>query len=127
MIYTVAVLVVACAARTAAVCVQTPMGQICGRTSDNVDFFLGIPYAEAPINQLRWRAPVPVAETPSRIINATAFGLSCIQFPSQPHVETSEDCLFINVYRPYGASKLEYVDLLRTATRKKKSLNSLIL
>jgi para-nitrobenzyl esterase len=70
--------------------------------------FLGIPYAAAPVGDLRWRAPQPV-EPWSGARDASRFGPSCIQppFPSAVGVmdagEQSEDCLYLNVWKPKNA------------------------
>jgi len=63
----------------------------------------GIPYAEPPIGDLRWREPIPArAWTGTR--DATRFGVICTQNPSinVPNaVEIAkEDCLFLNVWTP---------------------------
>ncbi|KAH8887699.1 alpha/beta-hydrolase [Thozetella sp. PMI_491] len=82
--------------------------------------FLGIPYAEPPIGQHRFRPPV--TKLPSKTtINATAFGHACIQYVvtgsrsfylellpdarvppnGRDHFSTdSEDCLTVNVWSP---------------------------
>jgi para-nitrobenzyl esterase len=41
--------------------VQTTHGLVEGFSDDGVFKFLGVPYAEPPIGELRWRSPVPVA------------------------------------------------------------------
>lgn len=62
--------------------------------------FKGIPYAEPPVGDLRWRSPQS-AKNRSAILNATAFGNSCYGF-SQPamtyYTSPGEDCLYINVW-----------------------------
>ncbi|XP_041941809.1 thyroglobulin [Alosa sapidissima] len=64
----------------------------------NVLQFLGIPYAQPPINALRFSPPQPADWTESW--NATFPRPSCIQ----PGVTsgTSEDCLYLNVFVPAG-------------------------
>jgi para-nitrobenzyl esterase len=62
--------------------------------------FLGIPYAAAPIGDLRWQPPRPHARwyTP---LDATSFGGHCPQTPSLGGTASlTEDCLFLNVFTP---------------------------
>jgi para-nitrobenzyl esterase len=79
-------------------------GAVRGTTDAGVTAFKGIPFAAAPVGDLRWRAPQPV--TPWQgVRDATRFGADCVQvatpFAGPPNpVGTSEDCLFINVWRP---------------------------
>ena len=65
--------------------------------------FKGIPYAEPPVGDLRWREPIP-AHAWTGIRDATRFGAICPQNPSAtiPNaVEIAkEDCLFLNVWIP---------------------------
>ncbi|MGY0071158.1 carboxylesterase/lipase family protein [Streptomyces sp. QTS137] len=84
--------------------------------------WLGVPYAEPPVDQLRWRAPV--THRPWRgVRDARRHGDGCIQegrffspAPSGPHYGLdirdglrkpvgSEDCLTLNVFRPSTARK----------------------
>src|SRR5215469_6064750 len=60
--------------------------------------FRGIPYAEPPVGDLRWREPMPVKPW-TGIRDATAFGPICAQ-PSQSKAARSskEDCLYLNVW-----------------------------
>ncbi|KAJ7326172.1 extracellular triacylglycerol lipase precursor [Mycena albidolilacea] len=70
------------------------------------EFFGGIPYAEAPIGDLRFTRPVPKFSLGNlSTFDATSFGKSCIQPPSPftpVDLPLSEDCLTINVFRPAG-------------------------
>src|ERR1700733_5017563 len=60
--------------------------------------FLGIPYAAAPVGNLRWRPPVPHAPW-FQTLNATQFANHCPQPASPFGIEsTTEDCLFLNVF-----------------------------
>lgn len=60
--------------------------------------FLGIRYAQPPVGELRWQPPQP-ATTITR--KADAFGPHCPQVASPFGTpSTSEDCLFLNVYKP---------------------------
>jgi para-nitrobenzyl esterase len=65
--------------------------------------FKGIPYAEPPVGDLRWREPIPArAWTGTR--DATRFGSICAQHPgiTIPNADETakEDCLFLNVWTP---------------------------
>ena len=90
--------------------VQTDVGQIVGYTSmfkvNGVQKvarnFLGIPYAEPPTGNRRFRKPVPKRRlvTP---FDATHFGSPCYQFEGNSSVSNlsySEDCLTLNIFAP---------------------------
>jgi len=111
-------------ARGAAI-VTISNGTVLGSTSGVVDTFSGIPYAQPPIGSLRFR-PSLALNTTFGIINATGTPRGCPQLPTNadPHVlgqvpaqdlepynlfftppsTTGEDCLTINVQRPYSAT-----------------------
>ncbi len=85
--------------------VKTKSGQIQGtpRSGGGAEF-LGIPYAQPPIGNLRWHEPVP-AKSWTGIRNATKFGAPCAQPDlgdwNRRDAETGkEDCLFLNVIVP---------------------------
>ncbi|XP_063992237.1 carboxylesterase 5A isoform X2 [Diachasmimorpha longicaudata] len=98
-------------------------GSILGREiplarPQKVTIYLGIPYAQPPVGELRFRPPVtdpPVSWSDTR--NATQFAPSCQQtnkflkheklfrqlLPSDfEEPEVSEDCLYLNLYVPDG-------------------------
>jgi para-nitrobenzyl esterase len=76
---------------------QTQNGPVSGKIEAGQAVFLGIPYAAAPIGDLRWRPPEP-AQTWSEAHDARNFGPSCIQaYDIGP---TSEDCLTLNIWAP---------------------------
>ena len=85
--------------------VATREGPAAGRVlDDGVEKFMNLPFAEAPIGALRWRAPqAPRVRTALR--DARATGPGCVQPPGQgafssaPAVQ-NEDCLQLNVWRP---------------------------
>lgn len=90
--------------------VQAPAGAVRGEALNGVSAFRGIPYAEAPIGRMRWRAPVTAAGWDG-VRDATRFGPACHQPPSRPGsiyapAETprmSEDCLSLNIWMPEDA------------------------
>jgi para-nitrobenzyl esterase len=73
--------------------------------------FLGIPYAAAPIGDLRWRPPQAPAHW-AGVRNATAYGPACPQAPStwlpemlgRSAMTTDEACLYLNVFTPQLAA-----------------------
>jgi para-nitrobenzyl esterase len=69
-------------------------------SSAGVREFLGIPYAAAPVGNLRWRPPVPHGPW-FQTLDATQFASHCPQTPSPFGIaSTTEDCLFLNVFTP---------------------------
>lgn len=105
-------------------------GQLQGAYQDKgkIAVFKGIPYAQPPVGDLRWRPPQPVAAW-SGVRDATQYGLMAIQrqadlelfvntliegqgwsrlrtafikrlFKLVPQPEQSEDCLYLNVRTP---------------------------
>ncbi len=74
----------------------TESGFVTGTTTNGVNEFLGIPYAVPPVGALRWTPPKPYGFVPGFLLNATSFGSEC----TQPGGIGSENCLFLNVYKP---------------------------
>ncbi|GAB6029212.1 hypothetical protein CHUAL_004981 [Chamberlinius hualienensis] len=60
--------------------------------------FRGIPYAEPPVENLRFQPPLPVQNW-SGVYDATKNGKACIQW--EGIIYGDEDCLFIYVNTPY--------------------------
>ncbi len=81
--------------------VSVPGGQVRGQSlKDGGAVFKGIPYAQPPLADLRWRTPAPVK--PWRgVREAIQFGGTCAMNPiwGMPKV-VNEDCLYINVWTP---------------------------
>ncbi|KAG9128094.1 hypothetical protein FRC07_004988 [Ceratobasidium sp. 392] len=71
-----------------------------GTQLNGQDKFLGIPYAQPPVGNLRFRRPVAATSGPA--VNAQNFGPKCLQFKSD--LAASEDCLTLNIWRPQGAT-----------------------
>jgi Carboxylesterase family len=80
-------------------------GRIVGRylTSESgrtIRAFMGIPYAQPPLGNLRFRAPVKVSRWEG-ILMAHKEPPMCTQTdPATGKVEGQEDCLYLNVYAP---------------------------
>ncbi|KAH7380581.1 carboxylesterase family protein-like protein [Pyrenochaeta sp. MPI-SDFR-AT-0127] len=74
-------------------------------TGFNQDFFLGIPYAQPPVGNLRFRHPVSLNETWADPRPAGQYSSECYGYGSdQWNYPLAEDCLYINVVRPAGYS-----------------------
>ncbi|KAG6337021.1 hypothetical protein ID866_2081 [Astraeus odoratus] len=94
----------------------------------NTESFLGVPFAQPPVGNLRFNKPVPPSPF-TGVKNATWYGNACPQMPvlapgvappdnpglsgvttylgelqPQSVVAASEDCLYVNVVRPAGVS-----------------------
>jgi para-nitrobenzyl esterase len=81
--------------------VQLDAGKVRGTAVNEVIAFKGIPFAQPPVGALRWRAPQPI-EAWEGVLDASAFSSDCAQLPLEG---TSEDCLYINVWRPAAADE----------------------
>src|SRR5690348_8598849 len=84
--------------------VATASGPVIGHVQGAATAFLGIPYAEPPVGELRWRAPRPLAAW-TEVREAAALGPACEQTDgglgqTGPY---SEDCLTLNVWAPRPA------------------------
>jgi para-nitrobenzyl esterase len=83
--------------------VTTQEGQTFGVVQAGVASFKGLPYASPPIGSLRWRAPQP-PPVRAEILSADQYGPACLQppIPGEPERDRmSEDCLTVNVFRPF--------------------------
>ena len=82
--------------------VKTQYGVLEGFEEDGVKKFIGVPFAQPPVGDLRWKAPQPLQPWDG-IRQAKAFGAD----PMQPNVfgdmnfrgsGRSEDCLYLNIW-----------------------------
>ncbi|MDQ3034345.1 MAG: carboxylesterase family protein [Myxococcota bacterium] len=89
-----------------------PLGIVRGAREDGYQEFLGIPYAEPPVGELRWRAPVPHAGWDGALEAMTAPP-ACAQSALGLTSSDVEDCLFLNVHtpdpRPEGAPVMVWI------------------
>ena len=79
-------------------------GVLVGREADGVRAFKGVPYAQPPVGDLRWRAPRR-AEPWAGERDGGQVGALCIQPPANGDngvgpLPMSEDCLTLNVWSP---------------------------
>lgn len=69
----------------------------------NQDFFLGIPFAQPPLEQLRFANPETLNSTWAGALPATNYAFECVGYGGdQIGYQQSEDCLYLNVVRPSG-------------------------
>jgi para-nitrobenzyl esterase len=82
--------------------VKTQYGVLEGFEQDGVKKFLGVPFAQAPVGELRWKAPQP-PQAWEGVREAKQFG----DDPMQPNIfgdmnfrgaGRSEDCLYLNIW-----------------------------
>ncbi|CAJ0963993.1 unnamed protein product, partial [Mesorhabditis belari] len=71
----------------------------------NADIFLGIPYVEPPLGDLRFAKPKPITKFPQPMINATSWKPACPQAEPCGTMKApyDEDCLYLNVFAPNGS------------------------
>ncbi len=89
---------------------STKSGKLEGSYQNGIYVFKGIPYAAAPVGNLRWMTPQPVAPwegvrpakqygamAPQNLMAAPSDSPFVPNFGGQPQ---SEDCLFLNIWTP---------------------------
>ncbi|XP_025083211.1 bile salt-activated lipase-like [Pomacea canaliculata] len=93
--------------------VQTQLGAISGRVQTAMngkqyEAFRGIPYARPPVGALRFSKPQPHPAFDQGHFDAGEFGKMCWQQHSEQGTgdvsAMSEDCLFLNVFRPVATT-----------------------
>ncbi|KAK7038432.1 carboxylic ester hydrolase [Favolaschia claudopus] len=90
--------------------VRIQNGTVCGvdLPQFNQSLFLGIPYAQPPVGDLRLRPPRSISKSFGEL-DATSYGPHCWSafttgFDDNSGYTSSEDCLTLNVIRPHEAS-----------------------
>ena len=93
----------------------TESGDVVGfRDQHGARAWLGIPYAQPPVDDLRWRAPRP-PQTSDTQLSALSLGNVCPQFSSiltrgeqadASAMVGDEDCLYLNIWSPPNAADL---------------------
>lgn len=102
----VATLAVAVAGLGAPPPVNTSAGVLQGGQLGKTTYYLGVPFAEKPLGTLRFASPVHKAPW-AGTRKALKFGPDCATYKSSDYVKfsnVSEDCLYLNVYVPSGAT-----------------------
>src|SRR5512143_2119463 len=98
------------ASSPAGVTVETRRGKLRGLRQDGALSFRGIPFAQPPVGDLRWRAPRPPLPW-DEVRDATAPGNAAQRpagsmsrkfafFGGDYDLPRSEDCLYLNVWTP---------------------------
>jgi para-nitrobenzyl esterase len=84
--------------------ISTELGDVQGQQQENIRVFKGIAYAQAPVDDLRWRSARAVAAW-SGIKDAREYGHSCVQKQrlTRAVTATSEDCLNLNIWAPLAS------------------------
>ena len=90
--------------------IATYSGCVRGQAGAAVESFLGIPYAEPPVDALRFARTVPVADWESPL-EASDYGYYCHQETDYTHL-LSEDCLTLNIWRPVDTAADEGLPIL---------------
>jgi para-nitrobenzyl esterase len=96
--------------------VGTSEGRVIGKAGESADGFYacaykGIAYAAPPVGELRWTPPREPARR-SGVLYAYNYADDCVQcriisntFPISSSKTQSEDCLYLNIWRPAKAGK----------------------
>ena len=96
--------------------VLSTTGCIEGSSAGTIESFLGVPYAEPPVGDLRFKKTVPIAAW-SGPLDAGEVGPMCVQGENpltfdDDAAEGSEDCLTLNVLRPAGTQPGDSLPIL---------------
>ncbi len=81
-------------------------GPIRGEQVDGINMFKGIPFAQPPVDELRFAPPENV-EPWTGTLDCTEFGPTPVQASPRDGMPMSEDCLTINVWAPEHTSDVQ--------------------
>ncbi|XP_049299503.1 esterase B1-like [Anopheles funestus] len=90
----------------ARICVQVQQGSIYGvrdrlPNGQNYYYFKGVPYAKAPVGQLRFKSPLPLEKFSVSYLDCTRERSNCLGLDVlTKEISGSEDGLFLNIYTP---------------------------
>ncbi|OCH92761.1 alpha/beta-hydrolase [Obba rivulosa] len=103
-----------CASDALGLSVTLDYGSFTGtfNATTGITSFLGVRYADAPVGDLRWRAPVSPPTSHVGSVNASAFAPGCIPTTASHVITKSEDCLFGNVFVPSGTKSSDRLPVL---------------
>ncbi|CAH0716182.1 unnamed protein product, partial [Brenthis ino] len=98
---------------------KTPLGDMMGyymetRGGRQISAFTAIPYAEPPLKNLRFKAPVPISPWEG-VLDASQVSPICIQrnpYIRQKDIVGQEDCLYLNIYSPFTGNEVKEEDKL---------------
>lgn len=77
---------------------HTSVGDIIGFVEiDGTLSWVGIPYAKAPLGNLRWKAPKPFGRVDPIMFSATKYGPECPQLDENGVFTGDENCLSLNI------------------------------
>lgn len=89
--------------------ITTDKGKVSGIQQNGANAYLGIPYAQPPVGEMRWKAPAAPAAWQG-VRDGSKFGSNCFQGdpklfgPFTPEfmiqLPVSENCLYLNVWTP---------------------------
>ena len=100
------------AAQDSEVLVELANGVVRGSVVNTHRRFLGIPFGQPPVGNLRWKAPLPALPWEG-VWDATRRSNDCLQHSTGDwFVPTSEDCLYLNVFAPLASAGLEDLAVL---------------
>jgi para-nitrobenzyl esterase len=89
--------------------VKTSNGLVEGSQISGISMFKGIPYAQPPVGELRWKEPQPVKNWEGTR-KANHFSARAMQLPIYSDMKfrsdgISEDCLYLNIWTPSKTGK----------------------